>query len=333
MLPEHRKSLQRQLPDELAFPYFRGREAAWLLGQRLNRPERIATLRRGPLAPLINRPGVRETVRACGDGRLDALRLQPLADPLETFEQRGLPDGGSAAEMAFDALCEADILPLIVTFDAWDGEDGGWRWNQTSRRGTNLVVQVNFPEDYADRFIRLFGEESRRWLEYWSHPVRRDGPITLSWARLDMDPGSDEVLIEEIQTDWLRTMKRHAKPLVQSAGKSKKAEARSLLDETAERYGKIWAEATLLAAMAVARRFLGVRRVWLHQPHTGAKLKHIRDTQPPRSLYSDLPRRFCFQPTDRAPEILYRARSQVVSRLRRAPRPVFWQHDLGAPVA
>lgn len=330
MLPEHRKSLQRQLPDELAYPYFRGREAAWLLRQRLDRPSRIAQLRRGPLGPLIDRPGVRETVRACGDGRLDGARLQPLADPLETFEAAWTPDGGAAAEAAFGALCDSDILPFIVTFDAWEIDEFGWHWSQTSRRGTNLVVQLNFPEDYTDRFMRLFGGESRRWLEYWSHPVRRDGPITLGWARLDMDPESDEVLIEEIQSDWIRTMKRHAKPLVQAAGKAKKTEARQLLDETQERYAKVWAEATLLAAMAVARRFLGVRRVWLHQPHTGAKLKHIRDTPPPRSLYSDLPRRFCFQPTDRAPEILYRARSQVVSRLRRAPRPVFWHHDLAA---
>ena len=29
MLPEHRKDLARRLPDELAYPYFAGREFAW----------------------------------------------------------------------------------------------------------------------------------------------------------------------------------------------------------------------------------------------------------------------------------------------------------------
>lgn len=337
MLPEYRQELARRLPDEMAYPYFRGREAAWLLCQLLDRPARIAALRRGPLAPLLDRPGVRETVRACGDGRLAPGRLLPLADPLATLEGRAAPAFDKAAEAAFAALCGSDIEPFIVTFDSWAEDDpADWRWNQTSRRGSNLVVQVNFPEAYGERFNAIFGPERRSWMEYWTHPVRQDGPITMGWARLDMDPDSDEVLIEEVQTDWLRTIRAHRKGLIRHARAQDEDTALLaglFIEETAGRYGRIWAEAVLLAAIAVARGHLGARRIWLHQPHTGAKLKHIRDRLPPRSLYTDLPRRFCFRPTDRAPQLLYEARSQAVHRLRRSTRPVFWRLDLDAPAA
>ena len=259
----------------------------------------------------------------------------PLADPLGTFTPGTARRADRAAEAAFEALCAADVLDFTVSFDHWLAaeEVDFWRWRQTSRKGGNLVVQVNFPDAYGTAFDRIFPRGVRAALEFWGHPVRRDGPITMSWARLDLDPDSDEVLVEEVQTDWLRVLPESRNRLLNALPKAARLRAGSFIDMTRARYGRVWAEATLLAAMAVARRFLGARRVWLHQPHTGAKLKNIRDRLPPRSLYAELPRRFCFGPTDRAPEILYRARSQAVHRLRRAPRPVFWQMDLEAPAA
>ncbi len=333
MLPQHRDKLVCDLPGDLAYPYFRGREAAWVLHQRVSGAQRIAALRQGPLSPLIDRPGVRETVRACGDGRLAPGRLLPLADPLRLFEREQWLVADSAAEAAFAALCAADIVPFTVTFDSWYGGDSteDWHWSQTSRRGANLVVQVNFPDAYTEAFYSGFGPQERAMLEYWHHPVRRDGPITMAWARLDMDPGGEDVLIEEIQTDWLRTLPRAQKALEARRVKSDRSWIIDFVAGTKARYGRIWAEATLLAAIAVARNLLGGRRVWIHQPHTGAKLKRITDRQPPRSIYTDLPRRFCFQPTDRAPDLLYRSRSQAVRRLRRKRQPVFWELDLEAP--
>ena len=334
MLPKDRDILVRDLPGELAYPYFKGREAAWVLHQRLKKDVQIARLRRGPLGALVTRPGIRETVTECGDGRLTAERLLPLADPLRLFEMKGQLPTGRPAEAAFDALCAAEILPFIVTFDSWLNEgDDDLQWNQTSRRGCNLVVQVNFPDSYAEEFRALFGSHERANLEYWSHPVRRDGPITMSWARLDMDPDGEEVLIEEIQSDWLRAVSRNKHHLKRHRTKSDRALIEKFIEITAARFGKVWAEATMLAALAVARNLLRARRIWLHQPHSGAKLKRITDRLPPRSIYTDLPRRFCFEPTHRAPEILYRARSQAVHRLRRQHLPVFWMMDLEAPAA
>ncbi|MGK0441829.1 MAG: hypothetical protein ACJA0N_001630, partial [Pseudohongiellaceae bacterium] len=38
--------------------------------------------------------------------------------------------------------------------------------------------------------------------EYWGHPVCQAGKKTMAWVRIDFT--TNEVLIEEIQNDWLR---------------------------------------------------------------------------------------------------------------------------------
>lgn len=326
MKTEHLKILSEALPDVLPYPFYRGREAAWLLHQQMTGPAKVSSLRRGRLGPLLARTPVNDVVAACGDGVLTPDRLLPIADPWLTFD----PDTDLAmdrpSEAAFAALCAADVIPYVVTFDQWamDREEINWRQLQISRRGGNLVVQVNFPEQFERQFAQWFGWDARRGLEYYLHPVRRDGPITMAWARLDMDPNGEDVLIEELQTDFLRRLKSWRNHLAADAGRKRKTAAKRFIDHVLERHAATWAEATLLAAIAVARTELGARRIWLHQPHSGARLKNVQHGVPPRSLYSDLPRRFGFAPTDRAPGFLYPSRSQVVSRLRRSGRPVFW---------
>ena len=197
--------------------------------------------------------------------------------------------------------------------------------------------------DYADIYFQLIREES------WSleDGIVKDGAHSIDGGvgvRALSGEKTGFAYSDEIVLPALLEAAHAARAIARSGtagsvqawraqGKEVKQEAAAFIAETAERYGRIWAEAVLLAAVAVARRYLGARGVWLHQPHTGAKLKRIRDRQPPRSLYTDLPRRFCFAATDRAPQLLYDARSQAVHRLRRAPRPVFWRLDLTAEAA
>ncbi|MEM7190627.1 MAG: hypothetical protein AAF439_13530, partial [Pseudomonadota bacterium] len=332
MKPEFTFDLGTMLPDELPYPWYRGREAAWLLYQRLKGPARIANLRKGPMAPLLSREPLRSVTAACGDGRLTPERLLPLADPWRTFDPDTAVNPDRATEAAFAALCQTDVIPYVVTFAEWaaTAPRAEWREQQLSRPGGNLVVQVNFPHGFEREFARWLGENTRHQTAFYCHPVRRDGPITMSWARLDLDPWGEDVLIEELQTDWLRTVQRWRKRIAQAAGRKRAVAAARMLKAVLARHTPGWAEATLLAAVAVARVELGARRVWLHQPHGGQKLKNIRWSAPPRSLYSDLPRRFGFTPTHRAPDFLYRDRPQVVHRLRRSGRPVFWCMDFGA---
>jgi hypothetical protein len=54
---------------------------------------------------------------------------------------------------------------------------------------------------------------------------------------------------------------------------------------------------------------LGIDKIYLHTPETGAAVKKIKYRQPPRSLYSSLPKKFCFSQTELAPEFLCQNRA------------------------
>lgn len=70
-----------------------------------------------------------------------------------------------------------------------------------------------------------------------------------------------------------------------------------------------WQEAMLTAALRFLVYEIGMRRIFYHTETTGAFLKNIRGTKPPRSLYTELPKRFCFDETDTVPELLTRERN------------------------
>lgn len=91
-------------------------------------------------------------------------------------------------------------------------------------------------------------------------------------------------------------------------------------------YGKVWPCAMLLSVLMLLRDQLGCTTVWMHQPEAGAVLKNIHGTPPPRSLYTDLPRRFCFAPTRERPAFLQKLAKR---RARRLPKtgPLFWRLD------
>ena len=59
MQPAFQNELGTMLPEEMVFPHFAEREAAWLLHQQMTGPTRIAELRR--------RGGVHNDVRAAHD--------------------------------------------------------------------------------------------------------------------------------------------------------------------------------------------------------------------------------------------------------------------------
>ncbi len=44
--------------------------------------------------------------------------------------------------------------------------------------------------------------------KYTGHPIHKTRN-SIAWARIDLDYLTGEVLIEEIQNDWLRQAKRH----------------------------------------------------------------------------------------------------------------------------
>jgi len=230
--------------------------------------------------------------------------------------------------------------------DTWNGTE--LRWDQTTRKGVNLVLQLNFSNQHddmfrrymkPDRFYHAFRSEGHPVMQPNTRAVFRE---TLAWARIDLDFDTNEALVEEIQNDWLRRVRRwlvflqrrercgckvtrsaygtHATPL----------QMKAYFQQTLDRYEDIWAEAMLSATIWFIRHELGIKRIYYHSYESGARLKNISYARPPRSLYSQLPRRFCFQPTGETPEFL-QSDSDFSRRVRRKKlTDLRWQYlDLG----
>lgn len=279
--------------------YFKDRYAAVLLARAV-RPARegvaIAALKRSPYARLLSRPLIADLVRASSGAPLTSARL------LGTWP------------------CERSAVRAYrLTLGRW-GERGGGRWQQTSRGGHNLVLQLNFSNRHARALEQLLPDpDDRKYhpFDCYAHPIA-EHEYTLAWARLDVDLPSGTVLIEEIQTDWLRLVERHRErvrermadrsPTPSRYMRAYTADYAERLDRYAERavapHAAIWSEAMLTAAVEFARDTLGCPHVFYHTAEHGARLKRIEGRRPPRSLYTKLPRRFCFAETDEVPEFL-----------------------------
>jgi hypothetical protein len=282
------------------FHYFKDYYALQLLGWATGDGVSLEQLRRGPFASLLSKPVVRPLLAACGDGRLDAARAS-----------------GHWVEPS---------LPFLLTLGRWQG--GGWR--QTSRPGWNLVLRLNFNRTHDEQYRRRFLPDTRyRSLNYSGHPVMAQGERdyyreTLAWARLDLDLAAGEALIEEIQTDWVRRAQAEARRLARcgtcpSAGTCPQCPGRQAsldyFERTLPPYAALWDQAMLSAALFFLVEEIGVRRIWYHHWETGNLLKGLeRGGQPPRSIYTQLPRRFCFRETPEIPALLQNRRTRRLLR-------------------
>lgn len=321
--------IRRILPAEMPFHYYRDRESPWLLGQLMDAPRvSVSTLRKGPAGKLLDRPLVQPYVARSG-GVLEQRDLMMLGRA-----DRPMPDMplSSAAIVALNAAYQVDWQDYQISFAQWVGE-------QTSRSGGNLVLQLGFPTSHAALLARHFRQEPdiRRKFEYGGHPIRQTGRPTLAWVRLDIDLATSTCLIEEVQSDWFRFVVWRRQRLHYQAPQSHDLKATHAYEvELQARYARDWARVALLAALILLREELAIRDVWMHMPETGAQLKQIRRRQPPRSLYTQLPRAFCFTPTRDVPPFLRRgtdktahARPRLLRALERQPGPLFWHHRFG----
>lgn len=303
-------SLRALLPrGRTLFPYFKDKYSLQLLRYALPRPTAVAALRGHAAAQLLQKPALRALLAGCG-GMLDRA----------TVDAAWLP---------------GMLQPEHYTLSLGVWGNGRWRAAQTSRRGANLVLQLNFNHGHNRAFGRLVrphgGEDP---FNAWGHPALRDPTApepryTLAWARLDVDFERGEALIEELQTDWLRRAARvrdnalrlddatFARRYQRSFGGSR-ADVVAYHDRHLAPHRPLWDEALLAATLFFLREELGIADIWMHTPRSGVLLKDIRHgTAPPVSVYSSLPQRFCFRPGTTLPAFLAADRS-VLRRLRRA---------------
>jgi hypothetical protein len=214
--------------------------------------------------------------------------------------------------------CASEEVNYRVAVSSW----GGWdeRESQTSRKGANLVVHLNFDRAHDLAFEKLVkperGNNPFRWSSYHPHSRSRN---TMAWARVDFDLARGEALIEEIQSDWLREAARAANRAdwaltPDPRGKRRRfavdgvrGSAQQVLRYHANHilpHLSVWSEAVLAVALRVVVRGLGIRQVYFHSLESGKGLRDARWWDPPASLYTDLPRRFGFKETREPPAFL-----------------------------
>lgn len=283
------------------FFYFKDRYALLLLGHLAGDGCSISELKKGPAAPLLNRPLVRDVLATAG--------------------------GGVVRRSHFDCVWDASVEPFLLTIDRWGcnerRDNASNPWWQTSRPGWNLVLQLNFSMKHDRVFRRtLKSKPGECAVNFDLHPVMKAGAReffreTLAWARIDLDFETGEALIEEVQSDWMKNARwtlqdRVTQQLAELAGEP--LSARTKIERQAERYmekilpgyRRIWQEAMLSAAIGFVRDELGLNVVYYHTYEGGLVAKQLsREYGPPRSLYTDLPRRFCFTRTQQGPRFLY----------------------------
>jgi hypothetical protein len=318
----------------MPFHYYADRQSPWLLGRQMTCDAPVAELRRTAVDKLLSRPALRRLVGGCG-GLLRRADVMALAHA-ERFD--GLDDLGRAGLAALEEIWALDWRGFELTFTDW-GSGPEWRWAQISRQGGSLVIQLGFPADHAALMGRFLPQDARQKFEESYHPVNLKGRPTLAWARVDMDLTSGEALIEEVQCDWLRLVAEEVAWLAEAEPRSRQSRAHQAYQRALfGQYAKLWPQAMLLAALEVLE-ILGARRVWMHMPEPGATLKGIDGLWPPQSLYSRLPKSFCFQPVAELPALLRprplrrsprfaRERLKQVAAMARIGRPVFWRLDL-----
>jgi len=191
--------------------------------------------------------------------------------------------GGLISRADLESVQPEHEVRYDLSIGHWGSDDPRRRGSQTSRPGCNLVLQLNLK--------RGIGRACRELLGNWddgAHP-HAFGRFTLAWARIDIDRPAREALIEEIQSDWTEPASVRAALLPHS---------------------RLWDEAVLAAAIRLLREDLNIHRIYYHTLESGKRFKGLGSTwcAPPRSVYTTLPQRFCFDLTRCPPNLLQTSR-------------------------
>ncbi|WP_163338186.1 hypothetical protein [Desulfopila sp. IMCC35008] len=281
------------------FYYFRDRYALMLLSYFIGSGMNIHDIRKSKFKKLLEKPAVKELLQKTG--------------------RKSITPGDLSSFWPSEYHC------YLVTLGAWGGKGGGTRfYKQTSRPGWNLVLQLNFSAQHNASYTNLIKPQHTQPFESSCHPIsKKEGEYTLAWARIDLDLEADEALIEEIQTDWIRLalrsrryVSRHGDPAkmdkrrvpryIRGLGCDERA-LNKYIDNELKPHMAIWEEAVLMSSIWFLKEEIGISTIYYHTFDFGCELKRIDgEHRPPRSLYTKLPKRFCFERTSRSPDFLKR---------------------------
>ncbi len=292
--------------NRTVFRYSKDQYATYLLQRILskNGPLSKQQLKQSCFRQLLEKPFVQEILHIAGKQKIEAWHLETAV--------------------------RNDLNHYVLTLGKWGNRHGGL---QTSRPGCNLVLQLNLPENLDAEFKRITGSALNEFTAR-NHPQSIKRTATLAWARLDIDFNSDEVLIEEIQSDLIRVLERikiraltsktgDANHFIYGGSSINRQRLVAYCDKLIATQKKVWAEAMLTACLWFIHNELGMSKVFYNRFETGNHMKEIHWGLPPRSLYTDLPEKFCFSLTQEAPGFI-RTNKKVQKRLNKIHNPQWY---------
>jgi hypothetical protein len=255
---------------------------------------------------LLNKPILKKVARNAGDGKL-------TRDILESF-------------------WPADHECYLLTLGKW-GDRSRWArfYNQTSRPGANLVLQLNFSAKHNRPYYKMVKPKEKDLFACSGHPIAGSGYHTLAWARIDMDFQTDEALIEEVQSDWIKLaiIGKSAMTAIENGRNGIDWEGRWIVEniegdsknlikyvtDILNPHAKIWDEAMLAASIWLLKEEIGIKKIYYHTYEYGCIFKGITGHRPPKSLYTTLPKKFCFEETNDAPAFLLNKNNRKIKAL------------------
>ncbi len=301
------EEIKECLPEgRTKFYYFKDRYALMLLSYIARGGKTIHEIKKSTYKKLLKKPVVREILKKNGHGVLSPMEL--------------------------NSFWPADYQCYLLTLGKWGNRERWARlYNQTSRPGWNLVLQLNFSSQHNNSYTKLIKPQDVQPFHSDGHPIATNGSQTLAWARIDMDLDRDEALIEEIQTDWIRLAlrsrrdfpkfvdnqtdrKRYLPQYIKGLG-CDLHNLSSYIESTLQPHMVLWQEAMLASAIWFLREEIGIRTIYYHTFEFGCQLKRITRKKPPRSLYTQLPSRFCFEKTDHGPTFLMEKNNRKMRHL------------------
>ena len=253
------------------FQYFKGRYQLMLLSMLCGERMSLNKIKSSSFGKLLNCPQVKKC--------MSSIRNKSLASiDLANYEPESYED-------------------YWITISCWGDTIWDEDYHQTSRPGYNLVLQLNFGNQHNMKYYDLFKSDDRSFV-CGEHPVNRSYK-TMAWCRMDIDFDRDQVLIEEIQNDWIRYA-------IDAHKEGDDKDLSEYVDNVLKPYRQSWDEAMLSAAIQFIKEDLGIGHIYYHTNTCGYILKNIsKDDRPPESLYKKLPKRFCFELVEHGPTFLY----------------------------
>lgn len=319
MSPEAVDEIIACLPQgRTLFHYFKDRYALLLLSMVMDGSLKVSEIKSGPFAKLLARPRVQEVLSGSGSGQINP----------EIFENHW-------------PTTEPEALQTYrLTLGRW-GSSKRSESQQTTRKQMNLVLQLNFSNAHNERYQALLKPQEDVF-QYYGHPIAGGNIKTLAWSRLDVDLERGEALIEEIQTDWIRYADWALSNAQSYANRGDNVESflrlhgieadldalKTYANDTLQVYRATWDEAILAAAIWFLRAELGIRSIFYHDFQAGTKLKGIYGGGPPRSLYTTLPKKFCFQHGHPGPQFMYELKTAMHKKMRKQQEITFWHLQL-----